>query len=184
MLKIRQLQKQRQEAAAAAASSVTDANTKVPAAQLRLQKDITELDLPPSITMAFPNPGDLFHFNLTIKPQTGYYKAGTFHFTVEISPNFPIDPPKIKCDNKIYHPNIDIEGNVCLNILRSDWSPALSLNAVIIGLNFLFLEPNPNDPLNKDAANVLVRSTQKFADNVTTSMRGGRVDGEPFDVVV
>lgn len=181
MLKIRKLQKQRQEEAAQGGAN---AESKVPAAQLRLQKDITELDLPPSITMQFDKPGDLFHFKLHIKPQQGYYQGGKFDFSVDISPDFPIEAPKIKCLNKIYHPNIDLQGNVCLNILRSEWSPALNLNSVIIGLNYLFSEPNPNDPLNKDAANVLVRSTSKFAENVVISMRGSRVDGENYDLVL
>ncbi|WPK26539.1 hypothetical protein PUMCH_003897 [Australozyma saopauloensis] len=107
-----------------------------------------------------------------------------FRFVVEISQNFPIDPPKIRCLQKIYHPNIDLEGNVCLNILREDWLPVLSLNSVLIGLNFLFLEPNPNDPLNKDAANMLVKNPQMFTKNVRLSMRGSYVDGETYDRVV
>ncbi len=50
---------------------------------------------------------------------------------------------------QIYHPNLDLEGNVCLNILREDWKPVLNLNAVMVGLQYLFLEPNADDPLNK-----------------------------------
>lgn len=50
---------------------------------------------------------------------------------------------------QIYHPNVDLEGNVCLNILREDWKPVLNLNSVMVGLQYLFLEPNPDDPLNK-----------------------------------
>lgn len=50
---------------------------------------------------------------------------------------------------QIYHPNIDLEGNICLNILREDWKPVLSLQAVLVGLQYLFLEPNADDPLNK-----------------------------------
>lgn len=50
---------------------------------------------------------------------------------------------------QIYHPNLDLEGNVCLNILREDWKPVLNLNSVMVGLQYLFLEPNADDPLNK-----------------------------------
>lgn len=154
------------------------------AAQLRLQKDITELDIPRGISLDFPDPSDLFNFGLTIKPQEGYYKGGQFKFHVEINNNFPIDPPKIRCLNKIYHPNIDLDGNICLNILREDWTPVLNLNSVLIGLNFLFLEPNPNDPLNKEAANVLVKNPSLFSSNVRNSMRGGYVDNEYYDRIL
>ena len=53
------------------------------------------------------------------------------------------------CSLEIYHPNVDLEGNVCLNILREDWKPVLNLNSVMVGLQYLFLEPNADDPLNK-----------------------------------
>lgn len=154
------------------------------AAQIRLQKDITELELPRTVKIDFPDPSNLFQFNIAIRPADGYYKSGTFRFTVDIGENFPIDPPRIKCTQKIYHPNIDLEGNVCLNILREDWSPVLSLNSVLLGLNFLFLEPNPNDPLNKDAANVLVKNLPAFTRNVRLAMKGQYVDGEQYDKVL
>ena len=84
--------------------------------------------------MSFPNPDDILNFTLTIEPDEGLYKGGVFNFTFAVNQNFPHDPPRVKCTQKIYHPNIDTEGNVCLNILREDWKPVLNLNAVIVGL--------------------------------------------------
>jgi hypothetical protein len=85
--------------------------------------------------------------------------------------------------NKIYHPNIDLEGSVCLNILREDWKPVLSLNSVMIGIQYLFLEPNASDPLNKEAAMELQKNKDKFKRLVALSMEGQRVGGETFDRV-
>jgi ubiquitin-protein ligase len=82
----------------------------------------------------FPNRDDILNFTLNIEPDEGMYKGGGFTFTFVINQNFPHDPPKVKCTQKIYHPNIDLEGNVCLNILREDWKPVLNLNAVIVGM--------------------------------------------------
>jgi hypothetical protein len=82
----------------------------------------------------FPDPDDTLNFNLTIEPDEGMYKGGRFVFTFAIAQGFPHEAPKVKCTQKIYHPNIDLEGNVCLNILREDWKPVLNLNAVIVGL--------------------------------------------------
>lgn len=88
--------------------------------------------------MAFPNPDDILNFTLTIEPDEGMYKGGSFVFTFAVNQNFPHDPPKVKCTQKIYHPNIDLEGNVCLNILREDWKPVLNLNAVVVGMQVCF----------------------------------------------
>ncbi|WVQ98104.1 hypothetical protein IAU59_005226 [Kwoniella sp. CBS 9459] len=157
---------------------------KMTAAQLRVQKDLTELELPSTMTTHFPDPSDVLNFTLTITPDEGIYKGGVFKFTFVISAGYPHEPPKVRCTQKIYHPNLDLEGNVCLNILREDWKPVLNLSSVMIGIQYLFLEPNPDDPLNKDAAEDLRRNKEGFIQNVKTSMRGGTVRGEQFDRVL
>lgn len=93
---------------------------------------------------------------------------------------YPHEAPKVKCKTKVYHPNIDLEGNVCLNILREDWKPVLSVNSIIYGLQYLFLDPNPDDPLNHDAAQVLRDNPRQFEQNVRRSMAGGYVGGHHF----
>nr|XP_029124381.1 NEDD8-conjugating enzyme Ubc12 isoform X2 [Elaeis guineensis] len=109
------------------------------AGELRLHKDISELNLPKTTTISFPNgKDDLMNFEISIRPDEGYYQGGTFIFTFQVSPSYPHEPPKVKCKTKVYHPNIDLEGNVCLNILREDWKPVLNINTVIYGLNLLF----------------------------------------------
>lgn len=57
----------------------------------------------------------------------------------QVGPNYPHEPPKVKCETPVYHPNIDLEGNVCLNILREDWKPVLTVNSIVYGLQYLFL---------------------------------------------
>ena len=49
------------------------------------------------------------------------------------------DNVQVKCETKVYHPNIDLDGNVCLNILREDWKPVLTINSIVYGLQYLFL---------------------------------------------
>ncbi|KAH9816278.1 ubiquitin-conjugating enzyme/RWD-like protein [Melampsora americana] len=176
MIKIWSLKKADQEAA--------KKKPKTSAAQIRVQKDITELDLPSTMTTHFPDPADLLNFTLTINPDEGMYKGGSFIFSFVINLNYPHEPPKVKCTQKIYHPNVDVEGNVCLNILREDWKPVLNLNAVIVGLQYLFLEPNADDPLNKEAANDLRADRAAFERNVRHTMAGKSVRGVVFDYVL
>lgn len=148
--------------------------------QLRISKDVSELDAPSSVTVTFPNPDDLMTIALSLSPEEGFYTAGTFAFTISIPADYPHSPPKVHCDTLVYHPNIDLDGNVCLNILRQDWKPVLTLSAVLYGIVLLFLSPNPDDPLNKDAADLLKRNETAFRNNVDTSLRGGNVNGTHF----
>lgn len=101
--------------------------------------DINELTLPKTCATDFPNPDDLLNFKLIICPDEGFYKGGRFVFNFRVGPNYPHEPPKVKCETQVYHPNIDLEGNVCLNILREDWKPVLTINSVVYGLQYLFL---------------------------------------------
>lgn len=150
------------------------------AGELRLHKDISELNLPKSCTMTFPNgKDDLMSFEVSIRPDEGYYLGGTFLFSFQVSPIYPHEAPKVKCKTKVYHPNIDLEGNVCLNILREDWKPVLNINTIIYGLYHLFTEPNYEDPLNHDAAAVLRDNPKMFESNVRRAMTGGYV-GQSF----
>lgn len=132
----------------------------------------------------------------------GSYKGGKFNFSFKVGVNYPHEPPKVKCETTVYHPNIDLEGNVCLNILREDWKPVLTINSVIYGLQYLFLvsgnlfsfqyfllsltifnlqEPNPEDPLNKEAADVLQNNKRLFDMNVQKAMRGGVIGNTYFE---
>ncbi|KAG1783540.1 ubiquitin-conjugating enzyme/RWD-like protein [Suillus placidus] len=164
--------------------AATKKRPKTSAAQIRVQKDLTELDLPPTMKTNFPDPTDLLNFTLTITPDEGMYNGGAFTFSFTINTNYPHEPPKVKCMQTIYHPNVDLEGNVCLNILREDWKPVLNLNSVMVGLQYLFLEPNADDPLNKEAAEELRKNREQFLYNVKTSMRGGNIKGVTYHKVL
>lgn len=170
----------KKEADASAASEAAGAS-KVSAAQLRAQKDHNELSLPPQCELEFPDPDDLLHFILWIRPDEGLWRGGEFKFTFNIPKGYPHEVPKVHCDTKIYHPNIDLEGNICLNILREDWKPVLNLQTLIYGLVFLMLEPNDDDPLNKEAAKIMQTDRPKFEKNVKRAMRGEYVEGFQFD---
>lgn len=64
---------------------------------------------------------------------------------------------------------------MCLNILREDWKPVLTINSVIYGLTFLMLEPNADDPLNKEAAVMLEQNRKQFEQIVRRTLRGGQM---------
>ena len=120
--------------------------------------------------------------------EDSYWHGGEYPFTFDVPESFPYEPPIVTCLTKIWHPNINLDGNVCLNILRKDWKPVLSINHIIFGLETLFLSPNPTDPLNKgnfdrttffwlnfnslDAAVQMVNDLDGFITNVRNSLKG------------
>ena len=174
--------KQEKEAAAKAAAGAT--GPKQSPGEIRLAKDISELTLGKTMAIEFPDGADkMLHFVITIKPDEGYYRGGKFVFDFNVPAVYPHEPPKVKCTQKIYHPNVDTEGNVCLNILREDWSPVLNISSCVYGLMFLFVDPNPDDPLNKEAARDLTETPRQFELNVRRAMQGGRVGGESYSNV-
>ncbi|QLQ81216.1 hypothetical protein HG537_0E05710 [Torulaspora globosa] len=157
------------------------------AARMRLQKDLEALELPSMAqieVITLPVAKDLPVLRLRIAPDEGYYKGGKFSFEITFSEAYPIEPPRVCCLNRIFHPNIDYQGKVCLNILREDWSPALELQSVVIGIIFLFLEVSDKEPLNKDAATMLSRDRIEFAHAVRNSMAGETLHGQRYDNVL
>ena len=156
-------------------------------AQLRLQKELQHLDeLPSNIELIFTDPNKILEFQVRIKiiEEDSYWHGACYTFAVNVPLNYPIEPPKCKCLTKIYHPNIDLEGNVCLNILRKDWRPILSIKVVIFGLLILFNEPNGDDPLNLVAGKVFRENKEQFIKNVKQSLNGIPIDGVSFPKLI
>jgi len=153
---------------------------KTNAAELRATKDISEMEEIPGVVVEFPDQNNVMSFNVTVTPSDGLYKGAPFKFSVTIPQTYPYDPPRVECNTLIYHPNIDWDGHVCLNILRAEWMPVLNIGSVLFGLMTLFLEPNPDDPLNKEAAQLMIDKPSEFQRNVDQSLRGNYVCGRQF----
>ena len=137
-----------------------------------VRADVSELKTEKGIKTVFPDKDDIMNFKIEISPYDGHYKDGTFIFDVKVPKSYPHEPPKVLCETQVFHPNIDMEGHVCLNILREDWKPVLTINSIIMGLQFLMLEPNADDPLNKKAAQMLIDDPGTFSRTVNDTMRG------------
>jgi len=152
--------------------------------EIRIQKDIAELDGGTVARHEFPSESDLTKFFVVVTPDSGFWKGATYRFQFNIPAQYPHEAPKVICQTRIYHPNINLEGNVCLNILREDWKPVLDINAVIYGLIYLFYEPNPDDPLNHEAADLFRNNISSFERTVQRTLRGGSYQGVQFDRLV
>lgn len=140
--------------------------------------------MPPNTKVDFPDKDELRDFEVTITPDEGFWAGASYSFKFHVPTEYPHAPPKVLCTTKIFHPNIDLEGKVCLNILRDEWKPVLAFSSIIYGLLHLFLDPNPNDPLNKEAAAILREEPKRFKQLVTDSLVGKTILGEDFPRLV
>jgi ubiquitin-conjugating enzyme E2 D/E len=84
-------------------------------------------------------------------PDDTPYAGGKFRFTIDFPTEFPFKPPTIRFTTPLYHPNISSKGEICLDILHSQWSPALTIRGLLISLCSLLADPNPDHGLNKEA---------------------------------
>ena len=127
------------------------------------------------------NDKDIMNFRIDYTPEKdSFWYPGVYEFSFTIPEDYPFSPPKIYCKTKIYHPNIDFQGNICLNILKEDWKPTLNMAAVAAGVYYLFYDPNPKDPLNHEAAEIMRDNMDKFIENVKKTLKGGKYFDETF----
>ena len=130
----------------------------------RIAAELTSITQDPtSNCSAAPENDDMFHWTATIIGPTGsVYEGGIFNLSIEFPPNYPFKPPKIRFITKIYHPNINMGGGICLDILKDQWSPALTISKVLISLCSLLDDPNPDDPLVPEIADIYVKNRLQY----------------------
>eukprot|EP01113_Clastostelium_recurvatum_P048243 TRINITY_DN873_c0_g1_i1.p1 TRINITY_DN873_c0_g1~~TRINITY_DN873_c0_g1_i1.p1 ORF type:complete len:212 (-),score=39.55 TRINITY_DN873_c0_g1_i1:405-974(-) len=113
--------------------------------------------------------GSLTEFSVNFNgPKDSPYQGGRWRVRVELPPNYPYKSPSIGFHNKIYHPNVDLaSGSVCLDVINQTWSPMYELlNIFEVFLPQLLLYPNPTDPLNGEAAALLLKEPERYKSRV------------------
>lgn len=130
----------------------------------RLKREIENLDIPDADAEAVD--GNLFHWKLAIfGPEGTPYFGGTFLVDINFPNEYPFDPPKVHFITKIYHPNIDDKGSICMSVLKDNWLPSITAEILIGYLKDLLKEPNPNDPLMPEIAKLFIENNVKYIEN-------------------
>jgi len=131
----------------------------------RLQKEIAsiESDTTSGITVACVG-RSLTHLIGTIPGPIGTpYEGGTFQIEIKVTDGYPFEPPKMKFLTRVWHPNISSQtGAICLDILKDQWSPALTIKTALLSLQALLCSPEPNDPQDAEVANMYKTNIQLF----------------------
>ena len=129
----------------------------------RLQKELREATLePPEGCNAGPKGDDLTKWSATIQgPPDSPYEGGLFFLEIHFPKQYPFKPPKVEFRTPIYHCNINRKGEICLDILKDKWVPALTICKVLLTITALLQSANPYDPLVGDIAEQLLNHPEE-----------------------
>ncbi|KOM32097.1 hypothetical protein LR48_Vigan01g165300 [Vigna angularis] len=130
----------------------------------RINKELKDLQKdPPASCSAGPVADDMFHWQATIMgPADSPFAGGVFIVTIHFPPDYPFKPPKVSFRTKVFHPNINSNGSICLDILKEQWSPALTISKVLLSICSLLTDPNPDDPLVPEIAHMYKTDRSKY----------------------
>ena len=133
----------------------------------RIQKELQEITTnPPYNCCAGIINDNLYNWTASIiGPESSPYKGGVFNLEINFPEDYPFHPPKIRFTTKIYHCNINNSGGICLDILKDQWSPALTISKILLSICSLMDDPNPDDPLMPEIANLYKVNKEKHNEN-------------------
>ncbi|OBS82911.1 hypothetical protein A6R68_23100, partial [Neotoma lepida] len=122
----------------------------------RIQRELHAISKEPLAQCSAGPVGDnMFDWQGTIMgPKDSPYEGGVFSLKIHFPTNYPFKPPKVSFLTRIYHPNINKNGNICLDILDKKWSPVLTIPKVLLSISSLLCDPNPDDPLVPEIATI------------------------------
>ena len=133
----------------------------------RIKRELASLQMdPPGQCSAGPvKENDLFHWQATIiGPEDTPYEGGIFLLTIKLPSDYPFKPPQFIFNTKIFHPNIGTQGHICLDILKTKWSPALTVSKTLLSICALLSAPNPDDPLVPEVARIYKTDRKKYTE--------------------
>merc|ERR1712084_97014 len=100
-------------------------------------------------------------------PADSAYAGGVFFLNIVFPADYPFKPPKCHFTTKIYHCNVNANGAICLDILKDQWSPALTISKVLLSISSLLCDANPSDPLVPEIAQVYLKDRAKHDPTAT-----------------
>ena len=130
----------------------------------RLQKELKDLtEKPPANCSGGPKDGDVCKWQAAIVGPDGTpFSGGCFMLDLNFPTDYPFKPPTIEFKTKMYHPNINEKGQVCLPMLKESWSPALTSSKILEALTDLLKTPNIDSPLTPEVATQYKTDPEKY----------------------
>ena len=142
----------------------TNGGTSMTGAVKRIGHELAEISLdPPANCSAGPKSDDnMYDWVATVRgPDGSPYENGTFFLDIHFPTDYPFKPPKVTFRTRVYHCNVASGGQICLDILKDNWSPALTVSKVLLSIASLLTDANPHDPLVSNIAQEYMHNREK-----------------------
>jgi ubiquitin-conjugating enzyme E2 D/E len=130
----------------------------------RIGHELAEISLdPPRFCSAGPKDDDnMYDWVATMRgPEGSPYEKGTFFLDIHFPNDYPFKPPKVTFRTRVYHCNVTSSGQICLDILKDQWSPALTISKVLLSIGSLLTDANPSDPLVQSIATEYMHNRER-----------------------
>eukprot|EP00915_Cephaloidophora_sp_WS-2016_P001226 GHVH01001706.1.p1 GENE.GHVH01001706.1~~GHVH01001706.1.p1 ORF type:complete len:180 (+),score=26.24 GHVH01001706.1:116-655(+) len=120
----------------------------------RLIRDFKNLNNdPPQGVNASPEGEDIYNWTGIIQgPEGSPWEGGAFKLTMKFPDDYPMKPPEVTFVTPIFHPNVYNNGSICLDILQNLWAPVFDVSGILMSIQSLLNDPNPDSPANNEAA--------------------------------
>lgn len=95
-------------------------------------------------------------------PEDSPYHGGRFWLRIDFTADYPFRPPKIIFLTKVFHPNVEPDGKICIDFLQDEWKPSYTIGYLLMAICSLLLHPHPDNPAHQEAANMYLSDPEKF----------------------
>ena len=131
----------------------------------RIKKELIDFnkDPPENICAGPVNDSDMFHWEGVIMgPRDSPYQGGVFFLDIHFPTDYPFKPPKCRFKTRVYHPNINSNGSISLDILKDQWYVPCTIDKLLLSISSWLTDPNPDDPLVPEIANLYKSNRARY----------------------
>ena len=111
-------------------------------------------------------------------PAGSVYEGGVFKLKITFPGHYPYKPPHVRFVTQIYHCNISSSGSICLDLLKKEWSPVITIQKLLISIISLLDDPCADDPLSPQVARLYLRNREEHDAN---ARRWTRMYANPYN---
>jgi ubiquitin-conjugating enzyme E2 B len=118
--------------------------------------------------IASPVDNNFFHWHAVIAgPCDTPWEGGLFKLDLVFGDEYPFAPPTVRFRTKnVFHPNVYVDGNICMDTLKSSWQSSLNVESLLISIQSLLCDPNPNSAANGAAARLLTENRSAYDEKI------------------